>query len=58
MIPGLQTAVAGAGFFGALATACGLSAWFFTEAAKRGGAYVGYRSSKNKLLCGCGKYNG
>ena len=58
MIPGLQTAVAGAGFFGALATACGLSAWFFTEAAKRGGAYVGYRSSKNKLLYGCGKYNG
>ena len=58
LIPGLQAAVAGAGFYGALATVCSLSSWFFTEAANRGGAYVGYSSSKNKLLFGYGSYSG
>ena len=56
LIPGFQAAVAGVACYGALATAAGLTSWFFTEAGRRGGCYVGYDSTKKKLVYGYGKY--
>ena len=58
LIPGLQAAVAGASYYGALATVCGLSGWFFTEATRKGGCYIGFDSNKKKMVYGWGKYKG
>ena len=58
LIPGLQAAVVGASYYGALATVCGLSGWFFTEATRKGGCYIGFDSKKKKMVYGWGKYKG
>lgn len=54
-IPGFQYAVAAAKYYGALATVAGLTSWFFTEAARKGGCYVGFDSKKKKIVYGYGK---
>lgn len=58
LIPGLQAAVAGASYYGALATVCGLSGWLFAEATRKGGCYIGFDSKKKKIVYGWGKYKG
>ena len=55
LIPGLQAAVAGAAYFGRLATIASVSGWFFSCAAKRGGAYIGYDSTSKKFVYGYGQ---
>ena len=55
-IAGFQAALAGCAYYSALATGAGLSGWFFAEAAKRGGAYIGYESSTRKIVYGFGRY--
>lgn len=56
LIPGLQAAIAPAAYYGAISTVLGLSGWFFTEAARRGGCYIGFDSKKKNFVKGYGRY--
>ena len=55
-IPGLQSALAGSAFFSACSGACSIGSFFFSNVAKRCGAYIGYDSNKNKIVYGYGTY--
>ena len=52
LIPGLQGALVGAKYYGALSTAFGLSSWLFTEGEKHGGMYIGFEFKKEKMGLG------
>lgn len=52
LIPGLQAALAGAKVTGALATVCTISCVVFDYYSRRNGMYIGYDTTKRRMLYG------